>query len=76
MSATNTQFDFSLSLDQAEYQRYYKGSAQNVLVWTRQGIKVQFPASALRPFVSAEGVHGRFVLTMDANNKLVSLQKV
>lgn len=76
MPVTNTQFTFSLRLSESEYQRYYRGTARNIIVMTDQGIKVQFPASALQGFVSLDGVQGKFVITMDSNHKLVSLQQV
>jgi len=71
-----TKFDFLLNIANEEYLRYYRGSAHNVLVMTWQGKKVQFPASALRPFVTNKGIQGHFVLVMDENNKLVELRKV
>jgi len=76
MHNANTHFTFSLQLSPDEYQSYYRGAAQNIVVMTHQGVSVQFPASAVRAFVKADGVHGNFIITMDANNKLISLKRI
>jgi len=76
MAGRVSSYHFSLHIDVNEYQRYYKGTAQNVVVMSREGLRVQFPASALRPFVSNNGVQGHFVLKMDENNKLIGLQRL
>lgn len=72
--STFTQFTFSIHLTDAEYQDYYRGVARNIIIMSHQGVRVQFPASALRAYVTREGVHGDFVITMDSANKLVSLR--
>lgn len=71
-----THFTFSLHLSTDEYQRFYRGEAKNIIVMSDQGASVLFPASAVRPFVAKDGVHGRFVITMDKNNKLVNIQQL
>ena len=76
MAGQFSTYHFSLDISVDEYQRYYRGTAQNVIVRSREGLRVQFPASALRPFVSSNGVHGHFALSMDKNNKLVNLQRL
>ncbi|MCP4125444.1 MAG: DUF2835 domain-containing protein [Gammaproteobacteria bacterium] len=64
---------FYLDISQAEYLRYYRGSAQSVLVQAEDGRKVRFPAANLRPFVSSEGVRGRFEISLDDNNSLLDI---
>jgi len=76
MHDTNTYFTFSMRLNSAEYERYYRGTAQNIRIMTHQGVSIQFPASAVRPFLQSDGVNGDFVIFMDSNNKLVSLRKL
>lgn len=67
---------FTLHINADEMLRYYRGAAQSVLARTDQGLRVQFPAEALRPFVTKDGVHGRFALRFDANNKLAGIRKL
>ncbi len=64
---------FYLDISQVEYLRYYRGSAQSVLVQAEDGRKVRFPAANLRPFVSADGVRGRFEISLDDNNSLLDI---
>ena len=66
--------DLVISAD--EYLRYYEGTASVVLVQARDGRTIQFPASMLRRFVDHEGVRGTFLLRCDANNKLISMERV
>ena len=76
MHDKNTYFTFSMKLSSDEYQRYYSGTVHNIIVMTHQGVRVQFPASAVRNFVKKDGVNGDFVIIMDSNNKLVSLERL
>lgn len=76
MSTSYTHFTFSLQLSADEYQRYYRGSAHNIIVMSHQGVSVKFPASSVRSFVTAGGVQGDFIITMDNNNKFVSLKQI
>lgn len=76
MSVTNTRFTFSMHITAEEYERYYSGAVHNIIVKTHQGVRVQFPASAVRAFVTVGGVQGDFVIVMDSDNKLVSLKQL
>jgi hypothetical protein len=67
---------FRLDISAERFLAYYRGAARNVVATAFDGRRVQFPADALRPFLSREGVRGEFLLEFDANNKLVALRKV
>ncbi len=71
-----THFTFSIQLSADEYQSFYTGAARNIIVMSHQGVSVQFPASAVRAFVTLDGIHGDFVISMDENNKLVDIQRI
>jgi len=73
---SDKQYHFSLSISAAEYLRFYQGSARNVAVNTHQGLRVRFPASALRPYVTKDGISGQFSLITDANDKLIELRRI
>jgi len=66
--------DIRISYD--EMMKLYQGVAQNVSVVARDGRRVQFPASALRPYVTSLGVSGSFLIQIDKNNKLQSLSRL
>ena len=69
-------YRFRLSLSASEYLAYYQGAARDVVVRSHEGPVVQFPADALRRFVTRDGVHGEFVLRVDARNKLQGIDRV
>ncbi|MBV1908509.1 MAG: DUF2835 domain-containing protein [Kangiellaceae bacterium] len=64
---------FSINLNTSEVQKYYRGQAQNILVRSYEGLKVQFPANLILPYVSRSGVQGEFILEYDNNGKVISL---
>ena len=66
---------FQLHISSEAYLDYYRGTARHVLARCVNGQTVQFPASRLQQFVTLEGIHGLFVLTVDKNNKCIDLQR-
>ncbi len=69
-------YEFQLRVRPEKYLGYYRGKIQQVVVRCTTGQTVQFPASLLQKFVPAEGISGRFVLTSDANHKIIGLERV
>ena len=67
---------FTLHLGTDELLRYYRGTARAVIAVTDDGQRIQFPAESLRPFVTPEGVHGRFALEFDERAKLKGLRRI
>ncbi|PNM58338.1 DUF2835 family protein [Vibrio mimicus] len=65
---------FSLNISYQTFVAHYSGAASSVMVTTEQGLKLQLPATRLRPFLSQIGVKGRFRLTTDQNNRFVKLE--
>jgi len=70
------QFIIDLSIGAEKMLSYYQGNTQQVLAEDVQGLRVSFPAQALRPFVTRDGVHGRFCIRIDDNNKLIDVSKL
>ncbi len=64
-----------LNISAEAYQRMYRGEARSVVARDTEGRRVQFPALSLRQFVTAEGVRGRFLIHVDANHRLVDIQR-
>ncbi|MEJ1296805.1 MAG: DUF2835 domain-containing protein [Candidatus Sedimenticola sp. (ex Thyasira tokunagai)] len=67
---------FSLKLSAEKFLRYYKGSAHAVIVYADDGRKLQVPARNFRPFITDDGIYGRFELTLDKDNKLLEMKKI
>ncbi len=67
---------FSMNISAEQYQSYYMGAAKFVRVETDDGRSLKFPASELRRFITHEGVQGRFEITFNSQQKLVSLERI
>ncbi|MEN8179238.1 MAG: DUF2835 domain-containing protein [Pseudomonadota bacterium] len=67
---------FSLNLSAERYLSHYQGRAKSVSVVAEDGRRIEFPANALRPFVTKQGVQGRFELLIDDSNRLQGLQRL
>jgi hypothetical protein len=69
-------FEFRLSLSPQTCLDYYRGTIKQVRVQSDAGVTVQFPAALLTRFVTDTGVHGRFALTCDDNDRGAALQRL
>ena len=72
----NSEFHFSLNINRQEYLRYYAGEVASVQVRSVQGALIQFPASALKPWVTHTGIAGYFSITLGNDNKLIEITKL
>jgi len=76
IAVSTNRYIVDLTISSDEFRRLYTGSANSVVVRDRvSGKRVRFPANGLRQFVLPDGVHGRFELQVDANNKLIDIQR-
>lgn len=67
---------FSLAVPAHQMARYYQGSASDVQVRTENGQHLKFAARHLRPFLTPQGVNGRFELQTDENQRFLCLKKL
>ena len=67
---------FCLNLSAERYLQFYQGRASRVSVTSVDGRRIEFPANALRPFVTSQGVQGEFRLLIDENNRLLRLERI
>ncbi len=70
------EYRFRLSLTAERYLSYYRGSARAVLVQAEDGTRVQFPARHLQPFVTRDGIFGRFLLRTDDQQRVTALRRL
>ncbi|TWX57682.1 DUF2835 family protein [Colwellia hornerae] len=66
---------FSINMTAAEFYPYYEGKAQQMVVTTTQGVRVQFPAMHMRKYLLSTGIKGGFCLETK-NNKFLSVTKM
>ena len=69
-------FEFNMALSAQEVVSIYDGQKRFIVVESDQGLRLQLPAVNFRSFVTAQGIRGRFCVTVDANNKLQELRKL
>ena len=67
-------FDFSIPAQ--EYLRVYQGTANRVLIRSRDGRTVSLPARHLQPFLTHEGIRGSFMLRFNEQGKLLDLRRL
>lgn len=67
---------FYLNISADEYLRYYRGGVRVVHVRSVDGRRINFPANRLVPFVSHDGVIGRFALQFDDQNRYVAMRRL
>ena len=66
---------FSIQIDASEIEKYYQGRVRNILVKANNGLKIQFPANLILPYVTHSGVSGQFILQYEDNGKATSLRR-
>ena len=71
-----SEFEFDMALSALELRSIYEGQARYILVVSDEGLKLQLPAVNFRNFVASDGIHGRFRVIIDANNKIRELRKL
>ena len=69
-------YEFRLDIPPEHYLDYYLGAAKHVVARCPDGLVLQFPASLLTPFVTPEGIHGRFALVCDDANRGARLSRL
>lgn len=69
-------YKFNLNISAEELLRVYTGSARKVMVRTYEGLNLELDANHLRKFTTKDGICGKFVLTTNAENKFISLEKI
>ncbi len=69
-------FEFDMALSVLKTQSIYQGQVHYILVETDDGLKLQLPAANFRSYVKAHGIHGRFSVKIDADNKIIALSEL
>ena len=68
-------YEVSLNISAVDFERLYRGQASTVLARAADGRSIQFPARALRPFVTAAGIRGWFAIETDQANRLIAVRR-
>ncbi|WP_298440055.1 DUF2835 family protein [uncultured Ferrimonas sp.] len=72
----SSQFVFRLNVSWSAFQQYYHGHAQMVQCYAENGQTLQIHARHFRPLLTASGLQGRFLLSLDDNHQVQQLVKI
>ena len=67
---------FSINLSYVECENLYLSNVKTVVVTATTGERVQIPSTRLRPFVEPTGIKGSFCLSVNAENKIQSFERI
>ena len=67
---------FRLAISAEKYLAYYQGRAQDIVARSEDSRKLRFPASAIRKFLTHEGIFGTFEIQFDEHNKLIEVRQL
>lgn len=67
---------FHLALPAEKYLAYYQGKARDIVVRSEDNRNIKFPASAIRNFLTHDGIFGLFEIQFDENNKLIRIKQI
>lgn len=71
------EYVFNLGMSYQEFcDVYYSKGYRQVVVTTVNGTRVALPAGRLIPFIDTQGIHGRFLLQVDEQQKFVGLKRL
>lgn len=65
-----------LTLSSEKLERMYAGSAKTVFARCLDGRSIRFPVGILRPFITHDGVCGRFEIIFDEKHKFQSIHRI
>ncbi len=67
---------FSVNLSYSECEDLYRQHIKYLLVTDLNGKRIQLPKHNMKKFITPQGLHGQFVLKIDQNHKLISINLV
>lgn len=71
----NRSIEVVLSISADEFLALYQGIARDVVAVATDGRRVRFPARILQPYVTHQGIQGRFVIQFDASNRFAGISR-
>ena len=67
------QYIVELAISKQELLKYYRGVASQISAVATDGQTILFPVTAIQPFVTHEGVFGRFQLQVNSQGRLLKI---
>ena len=67
------QYIVELAISKHKLLRFYRGAASQISAVSADGQTILFPVTAIQPFVTHEGVFGRFQLQVNSQGRLLKI---
>jgi len=67
---------FKLALSAEKYLSVYKGHAKTISVLSIDGVRIEFPAENVKPFLTRDGIYGVFEMQINAQHKFLGIRKL
>lgn len=66
----------SLHISREDYLAFYQGQVKDVVATANDGRIIRFPAAILKGMVGHEGIHGKFCIQFDSDNKFSNIKRL
>lgn len=71
------EYYLNLYMSAVDVERNFYGSGlRDVVATAENGVRIQLAIRHLVPFITRDGIRGRFRLRTDINHKFISLEKI
>jgi len=71
----NKSIEVVLTISADDFVALYQGVVRDVVAIATDGRRVRFPARILQPYVTHQGIQGRFVIQFDADNRFAGIAR-
>jgi len=69
-------FIFKLALSAEKYLSVYKGHAKTISTVSTSGLRIEFSAEKVKPFLTRNGVYGVFEMRVNAKHEFLAIRKL
>nr|WP_136249490.1 DUF2835 family protein [Ningiella ruwaisensis] len=69
-------YEFDISMSYAHCSDLYSASIRFVIVQAHSGEKIRLPKENLKRFLMPDGIHGRFEMRINDQNKILSINRI
>lgn len=72
----NTEHFFTIKASYHECLRLYSGNKKHVVIPDETGVRVSLPIHNIKPFITPQGINGRFHLTLSEHLKIKEFTQI
>jgi hypothetical protein len=72
----NTEYYFTINASYHDCLRLYSGNKKHLVIRDEAGVKVSLPIHNIKPFITRQGIKGRFHLTLTEHQKIKEFTQI